>query len=141
MKKTTKVISWLNMGSFPGYTMFILGFSFDQVKKHLKKKKATEWLDAFEWAIKENTGSGCWANQMTLENKKTKVVKQYFIIYLPSFDFSDYAYAKLAHECLHICQFYLPDILDRNKEHEAECYLHTHLMMQIMKEIRGEVTA
>ncbi len=125
------------MGSYPGHTVFMLGFSFDEVKKILKKKKANDWLDAFTHASQQNTGTGCWASHTTLEFTKTKEVKHYFFIYLPSFDFSDYAYCKLAHEVLHICQFYLPDILDRNKENEAECYLHTHLMQQSLNAIRS----
>lgn len=137
-KKNLKLLHWLNHGSYPGYTVLILGFKFDEVKRLMRKKKAMDWLDAFEWTIKQQSEKGCWVQKTTLENLKTGEVKHFFFIYLHSFDFSDYAYAKLAHECLHFCQFFLPDILDRNKEHEAECYLHTHMMMQCLNAIRGK---
>ncbi len=137
-KNKLKVIQWLNMGSYPGYTVFIMGFSFDEVKKILKKKKALDWLNAFNHAIKLNTENGCWANGTTMENIKTAEIKYYYFIYIPAFDFKDYDYIKLSHEVLHICQFYLPAILDRNKEHEAECYLHSHLMQQCLNAIRND---
>jgi len=61
----------------------------------------------------------------------------FYIILTEEFDFSDYAYCKLAHEVLHICQFILPDILNRDREYECEAYLHTHIMMQCLNQIRG----
>lgn len=62
-----------------------------------------------------------------------------FYIYIgEEFKFTDYEYCKLAHEVLHICQFLLPDFLDRNREFESEAYLHTHLMEQCLKAIRGK---
>jgi hypothetical protein len=39
----------------------------------------------------------------------------------------------LAHEVLHLCQEYLPIFLDRDEEHEAEAYFHTHIMTNIIK--------
>jgi hypothetical protein len=32
----------------------------------------------------------------------------------------------------------LPDILERDREIEAEAYLHTHLMRNILNTLRGE---
>ena len=135
--KADKVLYWLDMGCYPGHTVFVRGFSFDQVRNLMRRKKANDWLDAFNFAVLNQSEKGCWANKTTMENKKTGEVKHYFFIYVHTFSFLDYDYVKLAHEVLHICQFYLPDILDRNKEHEAECYLHTHLMQQCLKIMRG----
>lgn len=39
----------------------------------------------------------------------------------------------LAHELLHLCQEYLPTYFNRDEEHEAEAYFHTHLMTRIIK--------
>ena len=44
-----------------------------------------------------------------------------------------YNIVTLAHEVLHLCQEYLPIFLDRDEEHEAEAYFHTHLMTKIIK--------
>ena len=60
----------------------------------------------------------------------------YFIIFMEVFDFSDWHYIKLAHECLHICQFFLPTVSQREQEHECEAYLHTHLMQQALNALR-----
>lgn len=138
MKKTPKTLWWLDTGIFPATVLFIHKFSYAETKKLLKKKKATGWLDAFGYAIANHPSGdgGCWANSTTMEEVKTKEKITYFFIYIPTFQFTDYDYCKLAHEVLHIVQFMLPDILDRNKEHEAECYLHTHIMKQCLKALR-----
>ena len=44
-----------------------------------------------------------------------------------------YNIVTLAHEVLHLCQEYLPKFLDRDEEHEAEAYFHTHIMTSIIK--------
>jgi hypothetical protein len=44
-----------------------------------------------------------------------------------------YNIVTLAHEVLHLCQEYLPIFLDRDEEHEAEAYFHTHIMTSIIK--------
>jgi hypothetical protein len=43
-----------------------------------------------------------------------------------------YHVVTLAHEVLHLCQEYLPTYLDRDEEHEAEAYFHTHIMTRII---------
>lgn len=37
----------------------------------------------------------------------------------------------LAHECLHVCQEFLPQFLNRDEEMEAEAYFHSYLMESI----------
>ena len=39
----------------------------------------------------------------------------------------------LAHECLHVCQEFLPQFLNRDEEVEAEAYFHSYLMESIYK--------
>lgn len=139
MKKPDKILQWLDTGIFPATVLFIHRFSYDETIKLLKKKKAKGWLDAFGHAIQAHPSEiGCWANSTVMENLKTNETITYFFIRIPNFDFTDYDYCKLAHEILHLTQFMLPDLLDRNKEHEAECYLHTHLMKQCLKALRGK---
>lgn len=80
---------------------------------------------------------GYLACKRIIKNVKTGETKTLFYIFIKGeFKFTDYEMVKLAHECLHICQFSLPDILDRDKENEAEAYLHSHLMHQILKLLR-----
>lgn len=139
MKKTPKTLWWLDTGIFPAKVLFIHKFSYEETKRLLKNKKANGWLDAFHYAIGAHPSeTGNWASMIIMETKKTKEKITYFFIRIPNFQFTDYDYCKLAHEVLHICQFFLPDVLNRNKEYEAECYLHTHLMQQCLKAMRDE---
>lgn len=141
MKKSPKILHWLDTGIFPATVLFIHRFTYEETLVHLKKKKAQDWMLGLHYHEKL-IKSDSWAMLglfTEIENKKDKSIKRlFYIIIRDPFKFTDYEYCKLAHEVLHICQFMLPDILDRNKEHEAECYLHTHLMKQCLKALRGE---
>jgi hypothetical protein len=137
MKKSKKVIKWINTGIFPMDVMLSVGFSYDEIVKHLKTIKADGWLRAIAEDRNLFTEGSGFALKRTVTDAKNGKSVRYFYLILPSqFDFTDYAYCILAHEILHICQFMLPDMLDRNLEHEAEAYLHTHLMQQALKELR-----
>lgn len=134
MKSAPKVLHWLDFGIFPGYCLFSCGFSQSELISELKKKKADDWLLGLsnDKVIPKKCGL-----RRDIENKKTGESKtMHYIIHQPRFTFSDYDFTVLAHEIVHICQFYLPDVLDRNLEIEAEAYLHTHLMTQCLKALR-----
>lgn len=139
MKKSFKVLTWIDTGIFPASIMFCSGFSYKEMTLLLKKKKASDWLlgirDDEVFLKKEGT----WGVGMkrTIENKKLKTSKVLYYIIIKDFDFSDGDYCKLAHEVLHICQFFLPDVLNRDDEHEAEAYLHTYVMGKCLRAIRG----
>lgn len=137
-KKEYKVMHWLNHGCYHGYTMFCVGYSYKEIIVSLKKKKnAEDWLAGLlEEEDFINSGQN-FAMRRTLENKKTgDTIHLHYIIFTKIFDFSDWDMCKLAHEILHICQFFLPDFLDRNREIEAEAYFHTHLMNQCLTILR-----
>lgn len=135
-KKPAKIIRYLNTGIFPATILFSMGFNYDEIIKHTKKHG--EWGMALR-DDKVLVDSGSWLGlKRVIENVKTGEERTHYYIILPKgFDFSDYDYIRLAHEVLHICQFMLPDILNRNKEIEAEAYLHSHIMSQCLKEIRA----
>jgi len=118
--------------------MFSCGFEYDEIMKLLKQKKAEHW-DTGISGDKELIDKGNWFGlRRVIENSKTKESKTlFYIIIKETFDFKDYSYCKLAHEVLHICQFFLPDCLDRNREYECEAYLHTRIMEQCLKVLRG----
>jgi hypothetical protein len=119
--------------------MFSCGFTYDEIMKLLKQKKAVEWEEGLRWD-KGLIDKGTWFGlARTVENEKKDGYRHlYYVIIKPSFDYSDYEYCKLAHEVLHICQFLLPDILNRDREYECEAYLHTHLMQQCLSVLRGK---
>lgn len=129
-------LRWLDFGIFFGGILFSHGLSNEEIIIDLKKVKAKEWLDAFNYANKTREFSN-WCAHRTTYTSEGKEKHFSFIIIKDQFDFSDDHYTKLAHEVLHICQFTLPDYLNRDREFECEAYLHTHIMTQCLQAIRG----
>ena len=119
--------------------MFSAGFSHKEIAQLLKRKKATDWLVGISNESDINLINNNWCClKRELVRSKTNETKTYFYINLNNcFEFTDYDYCKLAHEITHLCQFFLPDVLDRTKEIEAEAYFHTHIMQQCLKILRG----
>lgn len=128
----------LDAGIFPFKIMLSSGFSYDEIIKELKKQKCDEWALGLR-DDKELIGSGKnFALHRTITHTKHGESVHFYIIFTDIFNFTDWSMCKLAHECLHICQFMLPLMLDRNKEFECEAYLHTYLMEQALKKLRGK---
>jgi len=145
-KKKLKLIEFLNMGSFPGLILLSVGHTYDELIKQLQKNYKTGnwekdpsglelWLFGIQGDERLLNNGKFFGLRRELTHPKFGTRYLYYII-LQEFDFSDEHMVILAHECLHICQFHLPDILDRNKEHEAEAYLHTHIMRQCLEKMR-----
>lgn len=136
--KIVKVLSWLDTGIFPATIMFSCGFKYDEIVKLLKQKKAHDWFSGIADEKGFIDSGNYFAFKRIIENTKTGQRKtMFYIIITDQFKFTDTEYCKLAHEALHICQFFLPDCLDRDKEHECEAYLHTHIMSQCLSVLRG----
>lgn len=128
----------LNAGIFPYKILLCSGLSYDEIVKELKKQKCHEWALGIS-QDKDFIDSGKnFALKRTITHPKHGESVHYYIIFTNSFVFNDWWMCKLAHEILHICQFMLPSILDRNNETECEAYLHTHLMEQALKKLRGK---
>lgn len=133
--KELQVIRWFNFGSFPGYWVYIQNFSHKEIMRHLKKVKAEEWRVALDEPGLFGIGP-CRAGRRDVRLPGRSLKNLFFIIMPDGVDPTDPEdMIRLAHECVHICQFYLPEVLDRNKEYEAEAYLHTHLMKQIVEHL------
>ena len=135
MKKSKYHIQYIDSGIFPATIMFIVGYSYKEVLCHLKKTKAEEWHCGIQGHEKLFNGKS-FAIRTDIINAKGKEKTLFYIGFNDLFKFTDFDYIALAHECLHICQYFLPDALDRNKEHEAEAYLHSHLMKQCLEILR-----
>lgn len=139
-KKTQlKVLHWLNTGIFPATILFSQGFSYDEINKMLTQKKAFDWKMGISNDKALIDGGKNFALHRTIYRKSnnTDEVELFYIIFRDCMTFTDYEYCKLAHEILHICQFLLPAILNRDREYECEAYLHTHIMQQCLKSLRG----
>lgn len=115
--------------------MLSCGFDYHKLIEELDKNENKEWANG----IREAGNLISNANWIAL-HRESEGIHLFYIIIKPLFDFSDKHMCYLAHECLHICQFFLKDILDRNREYEAEAYLHTHLMQQALKHLRSNET-
>ena len=121
-----KVNGTINFGIFPGKCHFDVGWTFEDAQKEL----TDEWIAGVETFPEFFTGYR--ARWVTLDNKETKEEVKLFYIHLDSFKYQDIDYIRLSHEILHIVNFHLKDILNRDEEFEAEAYLHTHLMQQCL---------
>lgn len=131
MKKNKGFIDSVNTGIFPAIVLLCHGLSYDDIIKLLNRKNSIEWKNAL-LDDKELIDSGEYFALKRYYNNK----KYYYIIIKDKFLFEDYDYCQLSHEVVHICQFLLPDLLDRDREIECEAYLHTHIMQQCLKLLR-----
>ena len=97
------------------------------IAKEKRKAKKSGWLDFYldiQEFVSSSNGFG-----LTVKRKVNGVI--YYAMFLTELDKNKpYHHAVLAHECLHLCQFHLPDFTNRDEEHEFEAYTHTHLMTQ-----------
>lgn len=128
----------LDAGIFPFKILLTSGFTYDEIIKELKKQKCDQWALGLR-DDKEFIQSGKnFGMKRTITHPKHGESTFFYIIFTDIFNFSDYSMCKLAHEVLHICQFMLPMMLDRNREYECEAYLHTHIMEQALQKLRGK---
>lgn len=146
--KDFKVLNYLNHGIFRGYTLFSSGFTYNEIIDLLKKDK--KFLgQIYLRGLNEEThkhliddaGNGGVAIRSLLKNKKTTKDVDYIHYVILGTEFNvddDSCMCVLAHELLHICQFFLPDYLDRDEEKEAEAHFHSHLMRQALQILRGK---
>lgn len=59
-------------------------------------------------------------------------------IIIREFDFSeDDDFCLLAHEVLHVCQFWLSIVMGDGRENEGEAYFHSHIMRQALEAMRA----
>ena len=139
-KKPNAGLKFLDTGIFPGTVLFCYNYTYDKLIERLHKVEkqygSTGWSVGIEYDkdLMEKTQKLAMKREVNHPDFGERTL--FYIWWTDEFKFEDYDYYALAHECLHICQFYLPDLLERNREFEAEAYLHTHLMKQCLQAIR-----
>lgn len=137
-KKTTKLLTGLSHGIFPGATALLMGYTYEEALKDL----SPDWrrcLDASDRSFFENSAGACLHREVISTDKSGKESQRinYYFLILRDFNFTDKDFVILAHELLHLCQFFLPSVnVERDKEIECEAYFHTHMMTQALEEIR-----
>lgn len=137
MKKSEGFIEVLNTGIFYSKILFCVNYSYDEICKVLKKQKCTEWLAGISHDKEFIEESYKVALKRTITKGKDKRVL-FYMIFRDRFGFTDKEMCELAHEVVHLCQFILPEFLNRMEEFEAEAYLHTHIMQQALTKLRGK---
>lgn len=139
-KKPNVGLKFLDTGIFPGTVLFCYQYTYDALIERLKKVEAEYGSTGWSLGISHDQVFMSTCKKLAMKREiihpKFGTRTLYYIWWTDEFKFEDYDYYALAHECYHICQYHLPDILDRDKEHEAEAYLHTHLMKQCLEAIR-----
>lgn len=135
VKKEVKFIRYLNTGIFDATVLLSVGFKYDELIKHTKKGG---WGKAIEHDKEFIDNGNYFALTRELKNRKTgKNVLYLYIIITEKFKFTDHEMCKLAHEVLHICQFFMKDMLDMEREYECVAYTHTHIMEQCLENMRA----
>lgn len=132
--KTKKVslITTVDFGILSGKICFSCGYSFKEMRKVFKEQKCKEYLKAIkdeddEWG---DTVGVCW-------ERKVNGCTLYFLCLKDPFKFTDQEYVTLAHEVLHVIQFRLNGVVNRDREVEFEAYLHSHIMDKILHKLRN----
>lgn len=137
MRKSKAHIVTLDAGIFPCKVLFSVAVTHEEILSKLKKNKSMDWHDCVANEV-DYYKLPYWAGKRVYRHTKNNTERTYFLLHIGRpFDFSDWDMVMLAHECVHLCQFILKEILDRDREIEAEAYLHSHLMTQALKILRS----
>ncbi len=133
MAKYKHITFEMNFGTLPGSVLVCINNDWKdglhRIKKYYSKKKRLGWVKALstiEDDVKfwDERAAGT-AHQETIEDVS------YYFLFMKEFDARKPEQHKiLAHECLHLCQFHLPNFFNVMTEHEFEAYTHSHLMQQ-----------
>lgn len=118
-------------GVFWGHTLMCLGFDLDQIKRRLRNSAGSwlNWIVAESKTVRDHIDSGCAGFVLSGHLRGRK----YNLLWIRSWSGSSHDHVVLAHEVVHLCQFVLPDFIDRGREIEAEAYHHTYFMEEFLK--------
>lgn len=133
-KKAISCIEYLDTGIFPATVALIHNKEWEEAREHFSKQKAFDWFAGIVGDKELFDTTSYFATSRILECSAGKNPDKtlFYIVINEKFKNTHEDYIILAHEVLHLCQFILPYILERDKEIEAEAYLHSHLMRQIL---------
>ena len=120
----------INFGIFPGIISFTCGYTIKQIKKIYNGQGCKDWTAALKDV---ELVDSCLGMAMHRIHKGSNY---WYCILRDPFTFTDQEMVTLSHEVLHLVQFRLNGVLDRDREFECEAYLHTHIMTQILDQLR-----
>lgn len=134
-KKGIKSFFPINFGSFSGTCLVSCGLSIKYIRKHLKKNKNGDWRKGLKETEEFSSTQLAWGIRIKVRYKKADRHLYYILLKNP-WKYTEENYITLAHEAVHICQFVLRDIMNRDEEIECEAYLHSHIMTQVLNKIK-----
>ena len=126
MKKT---FTFIKNGIFHGHTLFSCGYSYKQMLNKLNEFENKSWFNAINYDKAKELFEDCHAC-CSVEIKDG--IKYPIIFFKYGFKFKKDDYIILAHELVHLNQFYLSEFIDRDKEIECEAYFHTYMMKECL---------
>jgi hypothetical protein len=135
-KTTKKIIASIPAGIFPTHILLIVNMNFKELKQKLLNNNDEHWFNPIQFDKKNINNSNCALLRPYFNHNGTNI--NYFYIVLNNINYNSTGtisqddYIAISHEIVHICQFLLPIYLDRNKEHEAEAYLHSYIFNNIL---------
>lgn len=131
------ITTWMsiNMGIFQGEIFFSCGYNVKKLRKALDRSGNKFYAKGLK-KVSKITGAG--AAVRSKYKFKGKKVTTFYVILPDEWKWTDDQYVTLAHELIHIIQYKLPPILNRDNEYECEAYTHTHLMTQVLNKLRDE---
>ena len=130
----------LDTGIFFANVCFVYNKSHNEVRDYFDKKRFYDWFAGLTGDEKIFKDSKWFALSRKLEDVSGRKPDKnlFYLVINDKWNPCPENYIKLAHECLHLCQFILPAFLDRDREIEAEAYLHSHLMRQVLNIINNK---
>lgn len=132
-----KAFAFIKNGIFCGHTLFVCGYSYSKLLKKLNFEKSKEWYDALNNEDTKLLLEDCFACCRVEELNGVK----YPIVFIRNkFNINNSGnnndFVVLAHELIHLNQFYLSEFIDRNKEKECEAYFHTYMMNECLNALK-----
>lgn len=131
-----KVTHWFDLPIYPADIMLVSGYTYDELMAHMKgKKHCKPWIAglAKDKEKLDNPGWQGYAMCRIVENEHQEKLTLYYLFLRRPFARTDHDFITLSHECLHLCQYILPQYFDRDEENEGEAYVHSYLMQQCLK--------
>ncbi len=137
--KSKKVIGTIHCEMFSSVILLCYNVRQQEILKKLLSwdKDVRYWHDGIKNEVNhfEKPSWGFVLKRIVTRGKDEKTL--FYLVIKNKFRFDDFDYCSLAHEVVHLCQFILPDILDRDREIEAEAYFHSYLMTKVLDAIRA----
>lgn len=130
-----KIIKFIDLGTYPGHFLFAVGMSHKEICQWLKRNRYVAHLSGLDNPETKQLMGECYG--LTLKrpstNSKNGVKYDGYTVLLREFNRKNNDHITvLAHELLHLTQFYLGERVDRTVEYECEAYFHGYVFRKCL---------